>query len=176
MSILLTSDSGDCDLSPTHGGEVVLDHVMEAAADVRVNLWIGSDAKPCVALAGEWSLRLYVRRSGVTNEHCLEPAAQTIVASNSMRKMFVSKVIDLNTGDRIFVLLISPNEGDTDVTVYTELIHVTGALPAVVPGAVGGVPVLDANSLINVDVERLGGVVQSLTDLKHFADSGYDPH
>jgi len=172
MSILLDDYDGEYDLTASWK---VADHTMAAAGDVRLNVWVGTDAKPCVAIAGEWSLYIYVLRSGASNQHVIEPYPQNILASSAQRKLFVSKVMDLNAGDAIRVWLYSPNGGDTSVGVHTEVIHVTGALPAVVPNTVGGLPVLDANSLVNVDVERLAGVVQSLTDLKHFADSGYDP-
>ena len=33
----------------------------------------------------------------------------------------------------------------------------------------------DVSATLSVNTQRLGGVEQSLTDLKHFADSGYDP-
>ena len=172
MSILLDSETDDHNLAT---GAIVLNHTMAAAGDVRLNLWAGTEAKPCVATAGVWELRVYLKRSGMVNYHYMEPYPQEMLASVALRKLFVSKVFDLNAGDDILVNLKSPNAGDSDVGVYVEFIHVTGALPAVVPAAVGGLPVLDANSLVNVDVERLAGVVQSLTDLKHFADSGYDP-
>jgi hypothetical protein len=50
------------------------------------------------------------------------------------------------------------------------------SIPDALPGAIGGL--LTAPTTANVgtaDVVRLGGVVQSLTDLKDFADDGYDP-
>jgi len=173
MSILLTSSTADdYDLAT---GDIVLTHIMAAAGDVRLNLWVGTSAIPCEGTAGVWELETYVRRSGAGIYHYMEPFPQEMLASTAQQKLFVSKVFDVNAGDTVLVKLKSPNAGDDEVSVYTELVHVTGALPAVVPAAVGGLAVLDANGLINVDVERLAGVVQSLTDLKHFADSGYNP-
>ena len=152
MSILLTSETDDYDLAT---GAIVLNHTMVAAGDVRLNMWAGTEAKPCVATAGVWELRVYLKRSGMVNYHYMEPYPQEMLASVALRKLFVSKVFDLNAGDDILVNLKSPNAGDSDVGVYVELIHVTGALPAVAPNAVGGLPVLNAASYVEADVKAV---------------------
>ena len=135
MSILLATNEDDFDLSGTC---FVLEHTAVAACDVRINLWVGATLKPCVMLAGVWELRVEVKRSGSVVYHALEPYRQEMLASDALEKLFVSKVFDVNADDTIYISLRSPNLGDTDVTVYTELIHVTGALPLIVPGATGG--------------------------------------
>lgn len=50
---------------------------------------------------------------------------------------------------------------------------ITG-IPSVAPGSDGGLAIL-ASGAIPSNVTQLGGVIQSLTDLKDFADAGYDP-
>ncbi len=57
-------------------------------------------------------------------------------------------------------------------------IHVAGALPVwrhfnVVPANI--FDSMFSTDKLQVDVTQLGGVAQSATDLKHFADTGYDP-
>ena len=170
MSILLDTQTGDRDLSAP---AVLLSHSMAAAGDVRVIIRVGTIAKSCVALAGVWKLYFYVSIGGAG--YNIEPYPQDILTTASSLKLFVSKVCEVPAGAIVAVMLLSPNAGDSDVTVTAEIWHVSGSLPAVAPNAVGGLPVLDANSLVNVDVERLAGVAQSLTDLKDFADTGYNP-
>lgn len=55
--------------------------------------------------------------------------------------------------------------GLTAATVHSDLDDIQARLPAA----------LSAGGNIKADVLSLGGVVQSLTDLKDFADTGYDP-
>jgi len=171
MSILLDTQTGDRNLRD--GMTPALAYTMLANGDVRVNIYAGTFAKPCVGIEGIWQLYAKVIRGGLT--YWTEPFPQLYAASASNYKLFTSKTIEAKTNDIIQVILYSPNVGDTEVTVTAEIWHVSGSLPAVAPNAVGGLPVLDANSLVNVDVERLAGVAQSLTDLKDFADTGYNP-
>ena len=171
MSILLDTQTGDRNLRD--GTTPALNYTMLANGDVRVNIYAGTFAKPCVDIEGTWQLYTKVVRGGLA--YRIEPFPQLYAASSNHYKLFTSKTIEAKTNDIIQVILYSPNVGDTEVTVTAEIWHVSGSLPAVAPNAVGGLPVLDANSLVNVDVERLAGVAQSLTDLKDFADTGYNP-
>lgn len=75
---------------------------------------------------------------------------------------------------------VSFSTTDTN-TVGTLLIaiHKSGALPVwrefhVVPNQVYA-SLVEGSDKLEVDQVQLGGVTQSATDLKHFADSGYDP-
>jgi len=154
---------------------VVLHKEVSTTSFYQVRLKVGSDAKPCVTLAGVWKMRLMLTVAGDTFAASVEPREQEIYASSAAHKEFVSAPISLNATDTIEVGLQSPNVGDECVGVTAWLFDLNYALPDAAAAAENGLPVLDANSLVNVDVERLAGAAQSLTDLKDFADTGYNP-
>ena len=151
MSILLAPPTtADYDLtSPA----IVLSHEMVAAGDVRVVVRVGTAAKPCVLLAGVWKLYFYVGFEGAGYNSPSYP--QEILATAGYCKLFFNKVCDVPAGALVGLLLKSPNIGDTDVTVTAEIWHVSGSLPAVVPGAVGGLPVLNADGYVEADAKAV---------------------
>jgi len=156
MSILLdTPTTADYDL--TISTSIVLSHTMVAAGDVRVVIRVGTNAKPCVALAGVWELYFYVSVDG--GGYNIEPYPQEVLTTASALKLFVSRVCDVSAGAIVGVMLKSPNAGDTDVAVSAEIWHVSGSLPAVVPNAAGGLPVLDANSRVAANVTAMAANV-----------------
>ena len=156
MSILLATQTANRNLR----GDTVLSYMMLADGDVRINLYAGTLAKPCVALAGTWQLFYRVISSyGGGTSYWIEPFPQLYAASDNLYKLFVSKVIELKASDTVSVILFSPNGGDTDVAVSAEIWHVSGSLPALVPGAVGGLPVLDANSRIAANLQAVLGTL-----------------
>ena len=150
MSILLDTQTADYDLADS---ATILWHNMVAAGDVRVVVRVGTGAKPCVALAGVWELFFYVNVGGTG--YNIEPATQQILTSDSTLKLFFSKVVDVPAGAYVGLRLTSPNIGDSDVTVTAEIWHVSGSLPAVVAGAVGGLPVLNADGYVEADAKAV---------------------
>jgi len=176
MSILLDTQTGNHDLSTI---AKVLDYTMAAAGDVRVVLRVGTSAKPCVALAGIWKLWLVVGGLDVLN-YSVEPFPQEILAFASSAKLFFSKTCELPAGAVVEVYLTSPNAGDTSVAVTAEIWHVSGSLPAAVPNAVGGLPVLDADSRTPGELEILaikgdGWSTETLKAIKDAVDALVTP-
>ena len=124
MSILLDTQTGNRNLRD--GTTPALAYTMLANGDVRVNIYAGTFAKPCVGIEGIWQLYAKVIRGGLT--YWTEPFPQLYAASASNYKLFTSKTIEAKTNDIIQVILYSPNVGDTEVTVTAEIWHVSGAL------------------------------------------------
>lgn len=68
------------------------------------------------------------------------------------------------------IVLYTPTQGETNYTSFILIAKKTGCIPV-------SITVVTTESAVagRVSVGMLAGVVQSLTDLKDFADDGYDP-
>jgi len=73
------------------------------------------------------------------------------------------------------VYIRSQHASDTAISVTAKLYDVCAFMSANDGKALVSADAQDVSATLSVNTQRLGGVEQSLTDLKHFADSGYDP-
>ena len=76
--------------------------------------------------------------------------------------------IDLD-GSTIGTVTTVTNEVDADVTAFEGAADAAAAIQAAAAAAIAAAEPVDANLI------QMGGVAQSATDLKDFADAGYDP-
>jgi len=136
-TIPVEDTGGDYDLTGT--GSIVFTYGADRPMDVRVCILVGTDAKPSVMLAGTWVLYVWVTRSGNTEVYAVEPYPQSYRCGVNKCKFFTTKVVDIENGDSITVAISSPNEGDTDVTVYASMVQVLAAIPEARPGAAHGI-------------------------------------
>jgi len=96
----------------------------------------------------------------------------------------VREIVSYNTTTKVATVVRAFSEAP-DAMTYSVLVpealvsaltvRAMLALPAVAAGAATGLPLNDTNVLVQADVARIGAVAQSMTDLKDFADTGYDP-
>jgi len=133
----IENTTGDYDLTGT--GSIVFTYNTDRAMDVRVCILVGSDAHPCVMLAGTWVLYVWVTRYGNTEVYAVEPYPQSYRCYVNKCKFFTTKVVDIEYGDSITVAISSPNVGDTEVTVYASMVQVLAAIPEARPGDAHGI-------------------------------------
>ena len=131
----------------------VLEKQVSATSFYQVRLKVGSDANPCVTLAGVWKMMLMLKVAGDTFTASVEPREQEIYASNAAYKEFISAPIALNAADTIAVGLQSPNMGDGCVAVTAWLFDLNYALPDAAAAAEGGLPVCNADGRAEVDAD-----------------------
>ena len=101
---------------------------------------------------GNFEVQIEVSDASYT--YVVQPNPQVITFDTSTRAGFWTKPFSVKEDDTVTIKLLSPNAADTGVD-YT-------------------VEIYDLNAQ-TVDVGSIDGSAQSLTDLKHFADSGYNP-
>lgn len=160
------SENADRDLTSL---VTVLTDTVDVSGQYVVRIKLGDGAKGLDGTGGDFELTITI------DGYTAQPDPQTITFSTATKSYVETTPFTVLSGEEVIAKILSPNAADTDVGVIANLHDVTRALPAVAPNAENGLPIVDANGRTAADVEAIGSSAQSATDLKDFADTGYNP-
>lgn len=136
----------------------VLTHTPSASAAMLCQALVnaGDGTKNLDGTGGAFQLEITVGGNSV------QPGPQVVtLGASDTRAAFVSNVFPVPANAEVVVKLLSPNAGDSDVDCTAYLYDVY--------------PVNVASGVIEANAVQIGGTAQSATDLKDFADTGYNP-